>query len=80
MPGSDCRFDGNYIHFLLEVDGVVAHCAVTYEYLVKCAEAHGLSFHDARAAFASLRPQIEALAARKFVAGSDRPLVISSDC
>ncbi|HSI73546.1 MAG TPA: DUF1488 family protein [Fimbriimonas sp.] len=73
------RFDGEYFHFPLEVEGVSVQCAVTYTALVEGSARSGVRFRRAQDAFQSLEEKILDVATEKFRAGAKRPLVIAAD-
>jgi hypothetical protein len=60
-------------------NGALIECAVTSDHLYARASAAGMNDQSARDLFVLFRANIEKLALKKYQAGSDRPLVVTSD-
>jgi hypothetical protein len=73
------RFDGDYFHFTLEVQGESVPCAVTYTALVEGCARSGVHFTRAQEAYQHLKKKLLDLATQKFRAGDKKPLVTATD-
>ena len=73
------RFDGNYIHFMIAVDGDFVACAITADCLARIADKNRLSRDSYRATFGLHHREIAALARRQFLGGVESPLITAAD-